>query len=116
MLLWRHRARDGTLLWIWEEQEAAEDDLLVVEVSYVSVSLLVPEGLEPNLLSSSELYDRAARQHLEHNTSLQTSGGENILWTTPGPRSASELSAGRVLQVAAAHHVHNFSYLVTDIS
>lgn len=68
-----------TLFWIWEEQEAAEDDLLVVGVPRVTVSLLVLEGLEPNPLSSSELYDRAARQNLEHNASFQTSGVQNIM-------------------------------------
>lgn len=95
--LWRHRACHGTLFWICEEQEAAEHDLLVVGVPHVGVSLLVLEGLQPNPLPSSELYDRAARQNLEHNAGLQTrSEHHDVLQTTPGPRSASELSAGGV--------------------
>lgn len=56
-----------TLLWIWEEQEAAEDDLFFVVVLCIGRCLLVSERLEPNTLSSSQLQDRAARQHLQHN-------------------------------------------------
>lgn len=44
-----------TLLFVVEKQEAVEDDLFVIGVIYVAVSLTVLEGLEPNLLSHSQL-------------------------------------------------------------
>lgn len=44
-----------TLLFVVEKQEAVEDDLFITGVVYVTVSLIVLEGLEPNLLSHSQL-------------------------------------------------------------
>lgn len=44
-----------TLLFAAEKQEAVEDDLFFIGVVYVAVSLIVLEGLEPNLLSHSQL-------------------------------------------------------------
>lgn len=43
------------LLFVVEKQEAVEDDLFIIGVVYVAVSLIVLEGLEPNLLSHSQL-------------------------------------------------------------